>query len=966
MTRRKEGNVLFNDTLNTFYLRLYGIRHMVKDHSDSERGERERDMFYLTMHSTHFIYGYMASDIWLRTILIVRKETRCRHIGYSYQLTARVLLYAPSHRQDSTYHGLCYTRRGALAGTRNSSMGPPHEWSIRRPIAPRANTLTTELHLAPHPMKDRSDDPSHHERTLLPRSYISLPTPWRIDPTTHRTTSESSYHGATSRSPPHEGSIRRPIAPQANALTTELHLAPHPMKDRSDDPSHHERTLLPRSYISLPIPWRIDLTTHRTMSERSYHRATSCSPPHKDRSDEPSHHERTLLPRSLISLPTPWRIDPTTHRTMSERSYHGTTSRSPFHEGSIWQPIAPWANALTTELHLALHPMKDRSDNPSYHERMLLPRNYISLPTPWRINPTTHHTMSKRSYHRATSRSPPHEGSIRWPIAPWANTLTTELHLAPHPMKDRSDDPSHHERTLLPRSYISLPTLWWIDLTTHRTTSERSYHGATSCSPPHEGSIRRPIPPRANTLTTELHLAPHPMMDRSDDPLHHERTFLPRSYILLPTPWRIDPMTHRTMSECSYHGATSRSPSHEGLIRRPIAPRANALTMELHLAPPWRIDPMNHRTTRERSYNEATSRSPSHEGSIRRPIAPWANALTMELHLAPHPMKDRSDDPSHHERPLLPQSYISLPTPWRIDPTTHRTMSECSYHGATSRSPTHEGSIRRPIAPWANALTTELHLAPHSMNDQSDNPSHHERKLLPRSYISLPHEGSIWRPIAPRANALTTELHLTPPWRIDPTTHRTMSDCSYHGATSRSPMKDRSDDPSHHERTLLPQSYISLPTPWRINPMTHHTTNKHSYHGATSRSTMKDRSDDPSHHEQTLLPRSYISLHHEGSIRRPIAPRTNTLTTELHLAPPWRIDPTTHRTMSERSYHDAVSLMLYRGRPRGGDLLAAVDLDLPQDPPPPPVFNRNETVVWLWCQTLIWLSFWWMSYVLTV
>ena len=31
---RKEGNVLFNDALNTFYLRLYGVRHMVKDHSD--------------------------------------------------------------------------------------------------------------------------------------------------------------------------------------------------------------------------------------------------------------------------------------------------------------------------------------------------------------------------------------------------------------------------------------------------------------------------------------------------------------------------------------------------------------------------------------------------------------------------------------------------------------------------------------------------------------------------------------------------------------------------------------------------------------------------------------------------------------------------------------------------------------------------------------------------------------------
>ena len=74
------GNVLFNDALNTFF------------------------------------YGYMASDLWLRIILIVRKETRCRHIGYSFRLTTRVILYAPSHRHDSTYHGLCYTSRGALAG----------------------------------------------------------------------------------------------------------------------------------------------------------------------------------------------------------------------------------------------------------------------------------------------------------------------------------------------------------------------------------------------------------------------------------------------------------------------------------------------------------------------------------------------------------------------------------------------------------------------------------------------------------------------------------------------------------------------------------------------------------------------------------------------------------------------------------------------------------------------------------
>ena len=37
-TGRKEESVLFNDALNTFYLRLYGVGHMVKDHSDIERG----------------------------------------------------------------------------------------------------------------------------------------------------------------------------------------------------------------------------------------------------------------------------------------------------------------------------------------------------------------------------------------------------------------------------------------------------------------------------------------------------------------------------------------------------------------------------------------------------------------------------------------------------------------------------------------------------------------------------------------------------------------------------------------------------------------------------------------------------------------------------------------------------------------------------------------------------------------
>ena len=105
-------------------------------------------MFYLTTHATHFIYGYMASDIWLRTILIVRKETRCRHIGYSFRLAARVLYM--HHPTDRIAHTMAFVT-------------PVMEHWLEREIAQWV-----------HPEKDRFDDPSHHERTLLPRSYISL------------------------------------------------------------------------------------------------------------------------------------------------------------------------------------------------------------------------------------------------------------------------------------------------------------------------------------------------------------------------------------------------------------------------------------------------------------------------------------------------------------------------------------------------------------------------------------------------------------------------------------------------------------------------------------------------------------------------------------------------------------------------------------------------------------------------
>ena len=96
----KEGNVLFNDALNTFYLRLYGVRHMVKDHSDCKKGNP------LLPHGLLFLISSMGSFI-------------------------------------------CIT--------------PVMEHWLEREIAQWV-----------HPMKDRSDDPLHHEQTLLPQRYISL------------------------------------------------------------------------------------------------------------------------------------------------------------------------------------------------------------------------------------------------------------------------------------------------------------------------------------------------------------------------------------------------------------------------------------------------------------------------------------------------------------------------------------------------------------------------------------------------------------------------------------------------------------------------------------------------------------------------------------------------------------------------------------------------------------------------
>ena len=87
----------------------------------------------------------MASDIWLRTIQIAREETRCRTHGLLFSINSKDSFYM-HHPTDRI----------------------PHTTAFVTPV--KEHWLEGEI------------------------------AQWRIDPTTHRTMSELSYHGATSRS----------------------------------------------------------------------------------------------------------------------------------------------------------------------------------------------------------------------------------------------------------------------------------------------------------------------------------------------------------------------------------------------------------------------------------------------------------------------------------------------------------------------------------------------------------------------------------------------------------------------------------------------------------------------------------------------------------------------------------------------------------------------------------------------
>ena len=96
--------------------------------------------FHSFFHSAHFIFSYVASD---------RVKNHSDLEGKSAAAT-----FYMHHPTDRIAHTTAFVT-------------PVVEHWLEREIAQWV-----------HPMKDQSDDPSHHERTLLPRSYILLPHCW--------------------------------------------------------------------------------------------------------------------------------------------------------------------------------------------------------------------------------------------------------------------------------------------------------------------------------------------------------------------------------------------------------------------------------------------------------------------------------------------------------------------------------------------------------------------------------------------------------------------------------------------------------------------------------------------------------------------------------------------------------------------------------------------------------------------
>ena len=140
--KKKEGNVLFSDALNTFCVLLYCDGHMVNNHSNSERGN--------LLPPLH---------------------------GLLFSISSKGSLYALSHRHDSTY--LCYISRGALAVIRNTTM-VPLPWSY-------TSTLWLQVKAKYHTIGNQSKtDPTSDERPQNKHTHTHTNTHTHTHTHTHK------------------------------------------------------------------------------------------------------------------------------------------------------------------------------------------------------------------------------------------------------------------------------------------------------------------------------------------------------------------------------------------------------------------------------------------------------------------------------------------------------------------------------------------------------------------------------------------------------------------------------------------------------------------------------------------------------------------------------------------------------------------------------------------------------------
>ena len=107
---------------------------------------RKKERFYLTTHSTHF-FKVIRRLTYSRGPLRKRKRKPAAATWATLSDQQQWFFYM-HHPTDRITHTTVFVTQVV------------EHW------------LEREISQWVHPMDDRSDDPSHHERTLLPRSYI--------------------------------------------------------------------------------------------------------------------------------------------------------------------------------------------------------------------------------------------------------------------------------------------------------------------------------------------------------------------------------------------------------------------------------------------------------------------------------------------------------------------------------------------------------------------------------------------------------------------------------------------------------------------------------------------------------------------------------------------------------------------------------------------------------------------------